>query len=149
MAVKQKQRQRQSLKVVVNVGASGVRRRTKRARAPARPAFSALQAAAFQQPMTRFVRYDVPAAVPYADQLRAANINLPTPTPARVIAQETAPAVDEPKVKLNKDGTPRKKRGPNRPVVQAMLVNRAADPRLEFDAMLREKIDRLTDDAPI
>jgi hypothetical protein len=160
MTDRQKQKQRQSLKVIVNVAAARLRKRTKRVRAPARADFSALQASFQQQPVTRFIRYDVPAAVPYAEQLRAANINLPTPTPPRVIAEETAPTIkEEPVVKLNKDGTPAKPKGrpkgsKNRPLVRATLVNRAADeaasayePRGRFDATFREKINKLTDDA--
>ena len=60
-----KQKQRQSVHVVVNVAHPKLRRKTKRrVRAAPKKGISSLQSS-YQQPLTRAIRYDVPAAVAY------------------------------------------------------------------------------------
>ena len=88
----QKQKQKQSLKVVVNVGTSKLRRNSKRrVRAPPRKGASALQST-YQPQLTRAIRYDVPASVPYPQVANASAIAQPaTETKKHLIVERPPP----------------------------------------------------------
>lgn len=139
-----KQKQKQTVNVVVNVAHPKLRRKSKRrVRAPRKPETSSL-ISSFQQPLVRMIRYDVPAPVaqPIASKNYSGIAQPPEVSAGKLIVDTplevrgSTPATDEnlaapfrfdpgPTIKLNKDGTPRKPRGPNKPKIIATVVEDA------------------------